>query len=212
MISSLEKNPLKLYFPRRSLDPCTIINKVITRCDYIINTLSFNETNDLSIKKIRSVRISLFFSSVKMSRWICRKGVISWEIDQTAVCAQSLEYSRARNITVSWATVQIGGKIDLIWMFHGRESLRRALLLEQDPASLGTSERKRVSRFVKRGEFRSDTTHAWIYHNAASCVTIRYDRKEVQFNKTLPTLIIKIFDCVSILNIYSKSGKGSIII
>lgn len=132
MISSLERNPFALLppnFPRRSLDPCTIINKVITRCDYIINTLSFNETNDLSIKKIRSVRISLFFSSVKMSRWICRKGVISREIDQTAVCAQSLEYSRARNITVSWATVQIGGKIDLIWMFHGRESLRRALLL-----------------------------------------------------------------------------------
>lgn len=63
-----------------------------------------------------------------------------------------------------------------------------------------------MSRFVKRGEFRSDTTRGF---TTMPQVASRQDTIEKRFNKTLPTLIIKIFDCVFILNIYSKSGKGS---
>lgn len=62
-------------------------------------------------------------------------------------------------------------------MLHGRETRVETVVLQilgQDPDSLGTLERKRVSRFVKQSFAREgwspDSTHTWIYNTTLRCV------------------------------------------
>lgn len=112
-----------------------------------ITLLSFNETN-LPIKRLVLCGIShSLFLFLKYKNVKIVGGLISRKIDQTTICAQSLEHSSERNGT-SFAGYCTNSRKDRSYLDLSRSrKLASSLLLTR---SLGTSERKRVSRFVKR--------------------------------------------------------------